>query len=280
LDKTDCDDEFLYAKPARQAVSLIEYRSRNRSPNRINYKKQFPGSILLHQQYRMHPSICAFASAVFYDSLLSTPSFLAEMRPFPDALQSICPVAGVSVGVRFVNTGGQRNEHRGEASSGAEIPDAISIEASTSFSNKAEAEHIIFILKSLIGRCKNAASVPESIGIITPYTAQVSMIKTLLDDPELADLLKYAPTTIEVKTVDAYQGRERDIIIFSAVRSNRVSQIGFLSDWRRMNVAMTRAKSGLIVVGDKDTLKGGDLHWEAFIKWCESSCVMTELNMQ
>ena len=164
---TDCDDEFLYAKPARQAVSLIEYRSRNRSPNRINYKKQFPGSILLHQQYRMHPSICAFASAVFYDSLLSTPSFLAEMRPFPDALQSICPVAGVSVGVRFVNTGGQRNEHRGEASSGAEIPDAISIEASTSFSNKAEAEHIIFILKSLIGRCKNAASVPESISSST-----------------------------------------------------------------------------------------------------------------
>jgi ATP-dependent RNA/DNA helicase IGHMBP2 len=280
LDKTECDDIFLHAKPARQAVSLIEYRSRKQSPNKITYKKQFPGSILLHKQYRMHPSICAFPSAVFYDSLLSTPSYLGRSLPFPDALNSILPADDVSVGVRFVNVGGQRNEHRGEASPAVEVPVAISAEASTSFSNKAEAEHVVHILKSLIGGCKNAASVPGSIGIITPYSAQVSLINTMLDDPELVDLLKFAPTTIEVKSVDAYQGRERDIIIFSAVRSNRIGQIGFLSDWRRMNVAMTRAKSGLIVIGDKETLKGGDVHWEAFIKWCESSCVMTELTMQ
>ena len=68
----------------------------------------------------------------------------------------------------------------------------------------------------------------------------------------------------------AYQGRERDVIIFSAVRSNRQGRIGFLTDWRRMNVALTRAKSGLIVIGDGETLREGDKHWNAFVNWCDS----------
>ena len=153
------------------------------------------------------------------------------------------------------------------------------MEASTSFSNKAEAEHVIYILKKLLSGCENAASVPQSIGIVTPYTAQVSLIKLMLAHPEVVELTRYAPTTVEVKSVDAYQGRERDIIIFSAVTSNSSGRIGFLSDWRRMNVAMTGAKSGLIVVGNRETLKNGDVHWEAFIKWCESSGGMTELVM-
>ncbi len=72
-----------------------------------------------------------------------------------------------------------------------------------------------------------------------------------------------------VASYSAYQGRERDLIIFSAVRSNRQGRIGFLKDWRRMNVALTRAKSGLLVFGDSETLKEGDKHWSAFVKWCQ-----------
>ena len=74
----------------------------------------------------------------------------------------------------------------------------------------------------------------------------------------------------------AYQGRERDLVIFSAVRSNRQGRIGFLTDWRRMNVALTRAKSGLIVVGDAETLKDGDKHWGAFVHWCENMDCLVE----
>ena len=74
----------------------------------------------------------------------------------------------------------------------------------------------------------------------------------------------------------AYQGRERDLIIFSAVRSNRQGRIGFLSDWRRMNVALTRAKSGLVVLGDAETLKDGDRHWSAFVHWCEQMDCLVE----
>eukprot|EP00593_Proboscia_inermis_P013888 CAMPEP_0171302332 /NCGR_PEP_ID=MMETSP0816-20121228/11718_1 /TAXON_ID=420281 /ORGANISM="Proboscia inermis, Strain CCAP1064/1" /LENGTH=95 /DNA_ID=CAMNT_0011780717 /DNA_START=595 /DNA_END=883 /DNA_ORIENTATION=+ len=73
-------------------------------------------------------------------------------------------------------------------------------------------------------------------------------------DEEFTRQANGSKTTIEVKSVDAYQGREMDIIIFSCVRSNREGKVGFLKDWRRMNVAFTRAKSALIVVGDLETL--------------------------
>ena len=80
--------------------------------------------------------------------------------------------------------------------------------------------------------------------------------------------------SVEVRSVDGYQGREKDIIIISAVRSNRAGRVGFLRDWRRLNVAVTRAKSGLIVVGDSATLSR-DPNWKAFIEYCrENDCVM------
>ncbi|EEC47262.1 predicted protein, partial [Phaeodactylum tricornutum CCAP 1055/1] len=71
----------------------------------------------------------------------------------------------------------------------------------------------------------------------------------------------------------------RDVIIFSTVRSNRQGRIGFLRDWRRMNVALTRAKAGLIVIGDLDTLREADLHWDAFGKWASSTrCVVDDFD--
>ena len=78
------------------------------------------------------------------------------------------------------------------------------------------------------------------IGIISPYSDQVKLISEL--------------TEVEVKTVDGFQGREKEIIIISTVRSNPNGEIGFLNDLRRLNVAITRAKRKLIIVGNKDTL--------------------------
>lgn len=74
--------------------------------------------------------------------------------------------------------------------------------------------------------------------------------------------------TIEVRSVDGYQGREKEIVIISAVRSNSNGRVGFLRDWRRLNVAITRAKRGLVVVGDQNTLQH-DVHWHQLICWCK-----------
>mmetsp|Transcript_572 Transcript_572/g.966 ORF Transcript_572/g.966 Transcript_572/m.966 type:complete len:915 (-) Transcript_572:78-2822(-) len=87
---------------------------------------------------------------------------------------------------------------------------------------------------------------------------------------EDADKEEEEQEEVEVKSVDGFQGREKEIIVFSAVRSNRQGRVGFLGDWRRLNVAITRARSGLVVVGDRSTLQN-DRNWRAFIAWCESS---------
>ena len=89
------------------------------------------------------------------------------------------------------------------------------------------------------------------VGIISPYRAQVQYLRQLIRKKEW---LKPFRTRISVNTVDGFQGQERDIIIISLVRSNDEGQIGFLRDLRRMNVAITRARMKLIILGNKETM--------------------------
>ena len=81
--------------------------------------------------------------------------------------------------------------------------------------------------------------------------------------------------SVEVKTVDGYQGREKEVIVMSTVRSNAQGVVGFLRDWRRLNVAITRARSGLIIIGDSKTLEA-DENWKALIDWCKQQNVYVE----
>ena len=91
--------------------------------------------------------------------------------------------------------------------------------------------------------------------IITPYAGQVLAIRDAL--PERFD-------SVVVRTVDGYQGREKDVILFSCVRSNQDGNVGFLSDPRRLNVALTRARRGLVVIGDPHTLRNDEV-WAAWL---------------
>lgn len=104
----------------------------------------------------------------------------------------------------------------------------------------------------------------EDIGIIAPYVAQVSLLTRLLNtdgkyrrrfSTTLGDHRRLQLHSIDIKTVDGFEGREKEVVIFSTVRNNPSGQIGFLADRRRLNVGLTRAKRGLFIVGSISTLK-------------------------
>ena len=105
----------------------------------------------------------------------------------------------------------------------------------------------------------------EDIGIISPYSDQVGMIANKTD--------------VEVKTVDGFQGREKEIIIISAVRSNKKGNIGFLRDLRRLNVAITRAKKKLIIIGNSRTLKHNETY-KKLIDYCKSEKCIIEFEKE
>ena len=79
--------------------------------------------------------------------------------------------------------------------------------------------------------------------------------------------------SLEIKSVDGYQGREKEVIVLSTVRSNEDGVVGFLSNFRRLNVALTRARRGLIVIGDDRTLRN-DSTWESWLDWVDESKLM------
>ena len=119
--------------------------------------------------------------------------------------------------------------------------------------NKAEAELTLLTLAEYFTKIGKQRVLSESIdvGIISPYRAQVQYLKKLIKKYEF---FKPYRRLISVNTVDGFQGQERDLILISLVRSNDEGQIGFLKDLRRMNVAMTRARMKLIILGNKDTM--------------------------
>ena len=189
--------------------------------------------MLLDTQYRMHPAISDFPNRTFYEGRL-VDGITAADRPNPAGLLW----NDWEVPMAFLPVNG------GELLS----PDGASKE------NPAEAGWVAKILENLL----QAGDLEEAdIGIITPYAGQVRAIRDAL--PERND-------SVEVHTVDGYQGREKEVIIFSCVRSNSDGIVGFLSDARRLNVALTRAKRGLIVIGDPDTLRN-DETWASWLDY-------------
>lgn len=188
-----------------------------------------PVDALLQTQYRMHQQIMEFSSRYFYDNQLKADESVRQATLAEDQLP-----------LEFVDTAGCGFTEKTD-------PETLSTY------NDEEAQLLLRHLKELIEMLT-----PDyfrenhlSIGIITPYKAQVKLlVESYQNSPHLADL----QSLITIDTVDAFQGREREIIYISLVRSNAKGEIGFLSDIRRTNVAMTRAKKKLVMFGDSATL--------------------------
>ena len=119
--------------------------------------------------------------------------------------------------------------------------------------NKQEANLLLQELEAYISRIGKARILDESIdfGLISPYKAQVQYLRSKIRG---SSFLRPFRSLITVNTVDGFQGQERDVIFISLVRANEDGQIGFLNDLRRMNVAITRARMKLIILGDASTL--------------------------
>ena len=183
--------------------------------------------VLLEEQYRMHESIMAYASAVFYDNKLKANSAVAGHLLF----EGDDPLL-------FIDTAGCGFEEKLEG---------------TSTSNPEEAAFLLRHLSGMMDTLKerNGKGKFPSVALISPYREQVRLLKDLLQHS--ASLVKLNEH-ISINTIDGFQGQERDTVYISLTRSNPDNRIGFLSDIRRMNVAMTRARKKLVVVGDSGTL--------------------------
>ena len=183
---------------------------------------------LLDTQYRMNEQIMNFSSRWFYDGRLKAAPEVAH--------RTLAPWDAPLV---WVDTSGQQFTER--------------VNASQSRLNRAEAMLLTNILKDYVRQIFIDSSLFEktTIGIISPYKAQISILRQLVNKSHTLAPIRH---NISVNTVDGFQGQERDIILISMVRDNEQGSIGFLKDLRRMNVAITRAKRKLIVVGNCETL--------------------------
>jgi superfamily I DNA and/or RNA helicase len=191
---------------------------------------------ILNIQYRMHPGISSFPAKQFYQNKIFD-GITESDRPHLKYVNWVSK----DIPVIFYD-----------------IKSEESISKSLSRYNMDQAMIVTDIVNSVISKGMN----PSEIGVISPYAAQVSILK------------KNCPK-VDVKSVDGFQGREKDLIVLSTVRSgDSKDPIGFLQDWRRMNVAITRAKYGLFVIGDKNTLCK-DKNWRDYIEWLESKKLIT-----
>ena len=211
-----------------------------------------PGTArMLKVQYRMHAHIMGFSSQKFYGGqLVAHPSVrdadLAAYDPRFNSPRFDDPRFSPDLPVEFIDTAGCGFQE-------------LAIPESRSTANPEEAHLLLERLAQLLGQLSEPGEPTEpdqrplTIGVIAPYRAQINYLKDAIEDSAvLNDLL--LQRRLSVGTVDSFQGQERDIIAITLTRSNPQGEIGFLSDIRRMNVGMTRARRKLLLVGDSSTL--------------------------
>ncbi len=195
---------------------------------------------LLDRQYRMNEKIMGFSSKQFYENrLIADESVRSQTLA---GLRGVTRSEDTESPLLFIDTAGKDFEEKLE-------------EGSESRYNPEEAELVLTELKKLL----DLGVPPAEIAVISPYSAQVRLLASRSPHPR-----------IEIDSVDGFQGREKELVIVSLVRSNIEGEMGFLADTRRMNVAMTRARRKLVVVGNSATLSSIPFY-KSFISYAEAA---------
>ena len=197
---------------------------------------------LLDTQYRMNEAIMGFSNAQFYDHQLQAAEAVATWQL---KLADGTP----SPALEFIDTAGCGfDEHLNPESKSLYNWEEYAV-------LRQHLDHLLVVL----------GEQAVSFGIISPYREQVKKIREAVE----GDFDHFPDARLEVNTIDAFQGQERDVIYISLVRSNDKGEIGFLSDTRRMNVAMTRAKKKLVIIGDSATLASHPFY-RAFLDYVDA----------
>ena len=215
---------------------------------------------LLKIQYRMNDEIMRFSSDWFYGGKVES----APQIKYRSVLDYDHPITWIDTSNEENQITIEGEDAPEDSASASSAASAANLNSDLNFKeqfvgesfgriNKAEAELTLLTLAEYFTKIGKQRVLEERIdvGIISPYRAQVQYLKKLIKKYEL---FKPYRRLISVNTVDGFQGQERDVILISLVRSNDEGQIGFLKDLRRMNVAMTRARMKLIILGNKDTM--------------------------
>ena len=210
---------------------------------------------MLNVQYRMHRDIMAFSADSFYDGNLQADDTVstALLADLPHVTSS--PLTATPI--HFIDTAGASYDEEPE-------PDGESRR------NPLEAELVVKKVNELLEH----GLAPEHIAVISPYSAQVKYLREKLSTTAAGESAQHgygglSMAGIEIDSVDGFQGREKEAVIVSLVRSNSDGDVGFLADTRRMNVALTRAKRKLIVIGDSATISAHPFY-ERLAKYFES----------
>ncbi|KAJ3568025.1 hypothetical protein NP233_g5986 [Leucocoprinus birnbaumii] len=249
-------DEMIKASPpaATKKPTLVPPRTLETTLfDRLEQMYGARSKRMLEIQYRMHADICEFPSETLYSSKLishdSVASHLLNDLPNVSLESEEDAKELLETPVVFFDTSGCEYYER--------LDNGDSDEGSRCNENEAT------VVSNWVDKLINAGVLPSQIAIITPYQAQVTLLTSLLRP-------KHGPE-LEIGTVDGMQGREKEAIVISLVRSNDTREVGFLKEKRRMNVAMTRARRHLCVVGDSSTVTHGGSYLKKWLAWLESN---------
>eukprot|EP01025_Chloroclados_australasicus_P044132 TRINITY_DN4759_c0_g1_i10.p1 TRINITY_DN4759_c0_g1~~TRINITY_DN4759_c0_g1_i10.p1 ORF type:complete len:789 (+),score=106.44 TRINITY_DN4759_c0_g1_i10:122-2488(+) len=236
-----CKKVILVGDPVQLPATVISARAAQYGYDQSLFKRLyvlgFP-SQMLRIQYRMHPAISSFPAQQFYYGMLEDGPRVIEdhSRPWyeykcfgPIAFFDVCSIEQLP-------------------------PNGVSI------LNVKEAKFIMCLFKEMLAKFPNMKQT-TSVAFITPYRAQVEYLRRTLEEQFGSEITRW----VDVNSIDGFQGREKDLVIFSAVRGGQRHSIGFVADERRLNVAVTRSRSSLLIVGNVQTLLT-DENWKLLVR--------------